>query len=210
MRKLKTCVSTVDNNPVKGLEKLTAIRLAEVLTQKGAVETSAITDALYAQDKHGEPFVDLIVGGGHITEWDLAKLVVENFQLPFIMASNYEISDEAKARIPKEVLFPTLIVPLDVFDEAIAVVLPVITPYQTLMKVQRQLNCELFPYIGLPSENRKVLGEMFPEFEGWVKADQVKREKRTAERPAQAEKGPGDWMSIFDAGDDAIKKGLKK
>ena len=210
MRKLKTCVSTVDNSPVKGLEKLTAIRLAEVLTQKGAVETSAITDALYAQDKHGEPFVDLIVGGGHITEWDLVKLVVENFQLPFIMASNYDISDEAKDRIPKDVLFANLIVPLDVFDEAISVVLPIITPYQTLMKVQRQLNCELFPYIGLPSENKKVLGELFPEFDSWVKADKLKRKQKVAARPAKVDKGPGDWMSIFDAGDDAIKKGLKK
>ena len=210
LRKLKTCVSTVDNNPVKGLEKLTAIRLAEVLTQKGAVETSAITDALYAQDKHGEPFVDLIVGGGHITEWDLVKLVVENFQLPFIMASNYDISDEAKDRIPKDVLFANLIVPLDVFDEAISVVLPIITPYQTLMKVQRQLNCELFPYIGLPSENKKVLGELYPEFDGWVKADKLRREQKVAARPAKVDKGPGDWMSIFDAGDDAIKKGLKK
>ncbi len=196
---------------MKGLEKLTAIRLAEVLTQKGAVETSAITDALYAQDKHGDAFVDLIVGGGHITEWDLVKLVVENFQLPFIMASNYEISDEARDRIPKEVLFSTLMVPLDVFDEAISVVLPIITPYQTLMKVQRQLNCELFPYIGLPSENKKVLGELYPDFEAWMKHDAVKREKKIAQRrPRQEQKGTGDWMSIFDAGDQAIKKGLKR
>jgi len=57
---------------VKGLEKLTAIRLAEVLTQKGAMATEAITDALYTQDKHGDPFVQLLIGGGHITEWDLA------------------------------------------------------------------------------------------------------------------------------------------
>ena len=196
---------------MKGLEKLTAIRLAEVLTQKGAVATEAITDALYSQDKHNEPFVDLLVGGGHITEWDLAKLVVENFQLPFIMASNYEISDEARDRVPKEVLFPTLIVPLDVFDEAVSVVLPILTPYQTLMKIQRKLNCELFPYIGLPSENKKVLGELYPDFEAWMKRDAVKREKKIAQRrPRQEQKGTGDWMSIFDAGDQAIKKGLKR
>ena len=78
------------------------------------------------------------------------------------------------------------------------------------MKVQRQFNCELFPYIGLPSENRKVLGELFSEFDGWVKADRIKREKKSAARPAKVDQGPGDWMSIFDAGDDAIKKGLKK
>lgn len=194
---------------MKGLEKLTAIRLAEVLTQKGAMATEAITDALYTQDKHGEPFVQLLITGGHITEWDLAKLVVENFQLPFIMASNYEISGEARDRIPKDVLFSNLIVPLDVFDSVITVVLPILTPYQSLMKIQRQLGADLCPYIGLPSENKKVLSEIFPDFEAWLKSDEKKREKKTTKRRSGSPSGEGDWMSIFDAGDNAIKKGLK-
>ena len=194
---------------MKGLEKLTAIRLAEVLTQKGAVATEAITDALYSQDKHGDPFVDILVAGGHITEWDLAKLVVENFQLPFIMASNYEISIETRDRVPKEVLFSNLIVPLDVFDQAITIVLPILVPYQTLVKIQRKLSCELFPYIGLPSENKKVLGELFPDYDEWARQDEAKREKRhTAPAPNEEEEDSvgGDWMSIFDKGDKATKK----
>lgn len=195
---------------MKGLEKLTAIRLAEVLTQKGAVATEAITDALYSQDKHGDPFVDILIAGGHITEWDLAKLVVENFQMPFIMASNYDISEETRNRVPKDFLFQNLIVPLDVFDQVICIVLPILVPYQTLVKVQRKLSCELFPYIGLPSENKKVLGELYPDYEAWAREDEAKRERRHIASPAEdrseEEADGGDWMSIFDKGDKATKK----
>ena len=81
---------------MKGLEKLTSIRLAEVLTQKAVVPNEAITDALYAQDRRGGSFVELIVSGGDISEWDIAKIVVEAFQVPFVMASNYEVSEEVK------------------------------------------------------------------------------------------------------------------
>ena len=102
---------------MKGVEKITAVRLAEILTERGAVPSEVVTDALYSQDKSGEPFVQVLVGSGHITEWDLAKLVTENFNLPFLMASHYQIVEAAKSRFPKEVLFRHTMVPLDVFDD---------------------------------------------------------------------------------------------
>lgn len=196
---------------MKGLEKLTAIRLAEVLTEKGLVPTEAITDALYAQDKHGEPFVHVLVGGGHITEWDLSKIVAESFQLPFIMAGSLEVADEAKERLPKEVLFKNLIVPLDVFDNVVTVAMPILTPYEELSKLQRQHECDLFPYVGLTSENKKVLGEMFSDFNEWYKNDQERREQEANRGRGKKGGSKGDgggWMDIFDAGDQAIKQDL--
>ena len=95
----------VDRQRVKGIEKITSVRLAEILTERDVVPSEIITDALYSQDKNGEPFVQVLVAGGHITEWDLAKIVTENFNLPFLMAGNYVISEEAKKRFPKELLF---------------------------------------------------------------------------------------------------------
>jgi hypothetical protein len=90
---------------VKGIEKITSVRLAEILSERGEVSAEAITDALYSQDKHGEPFVEVLLDGGKITEWDLAKIVTEHFSLPFLMASNYQISDAARDRLPKDLLF---------------------------------------------------------------------------------------------------------
>jgi hypothetical protein len=194
---------------VKGLQKLTSIRLAEVLTQKGVIPAETITDALYAQDKHGESLVENLIGSGHIAEWDLARVVVENFQLPFIVASNYDISEEARDRLDKIELFQHLLVPLDVFGDVITIAMPILTPYQILQKIQKQYKLVLFPYVGLISENRKILGDLFPDFTEWQQSCAEEKAQRSAERSGETEaEGEGDWMNIFDSGEKAVRSSL--
>ncbi len=192
---------------MKGLEKLTSIRLAEVLSQKNLVQTDGITDALFAQDQLGEPFTDVLVSMGRITEWDLAKIVVESFQLPFIMASNYEVSAAAKSKLGEQALFKTLIVPLDLFGEGMAVVMPILTPFETLDKIQREYGVDLFPYVGLISENKKVLNDQFPHFAAWQTKNEEAREARRRAKP----KGQSsEWMNIFDTADKAVRSQQRK
>lgn len=200
-----------DRRVVKGLQKLTSIRLAEVLTQKGVIPADTITDALYVQDKHGEPFVDNLIGSGHISEWDLARVVVENFQLPFILAGNYEISQQARDRLPKEILFETLMVPLDVFGEVLTVAMPILTPYQDLQQIQKDTGALIFPYVGLVSENKKVLSDMFEDFTEWFQKSAEEKAAMAQKRTQEGEsggQGEGDWMNIFDTGDKAVKSSL--
>ncbi len=191
---------------MKSLEKITSVRLAEILTERAVVSSEVITDALYAQDKHGEPFVQVLVSGGHITEWDLAKIVTENFNLPFLMAGNYQISEEAKKRLPKEVLFKYTMVPLDVFGDIVCVSMPVMLPFDEIQRIQKEHNCDVFPYVGLISENKKVLADMHKDYGQWLEQDGKRREE-DAKKRAQSSPGKtaGDWMSIFDAGDAAIQ-----
>lgn len=191
---------------MKGIEKLTSVRLAEILTERAVVSSEVITDALYAQDKNGEAFAQILVTGGHITEWDLAKLVTEHFNLPFLMAANYQISDEAKKRLPKEVLFQHTIVPLDVFGDIVCIAMPVMLSFDDIAKIQREHNCDLFPYVGLISENKKVLTDMHKDYPMWLEAEQKRREEALRKRNSAGPKAnDGDWMSIFDAGDMATK-----
>jgi hypothetical protein len=194
---------------VKGIEKITSVRLAEILTERAAVSSEVITDALYSQDKHGEPFVQILVTGGHITEWDLAKLVTEHFSLPFLMASNYQISDAAKARFPKEVLFKHTIVPLDVFDDIVCVAMPVMLAFDDIVKIQKEHQCDLYPYVGLITENKKVLTDMHKDYPQWLEQEAKRREDEAKKRAQSGAKSGGDWMSIFDAGDQAIQSNKK-
>lgn len=200
---------------MKGIEKLTSVRLAEILSERGVVPSEAITDALYAQDRDGEPFAQVLIGAGHITEWDLAKIVTETFNLPFLMAGNYQLGDQAKTRLPKEVLFEHMIVPLDVFDDVVCVSMPVMLPFEQVMKIQKAHNCELFPYVGLVSENKRVLSDLHKDYPQWLEQEQKRREAASEKREKaagapNAGAGGSDWMSIFDAGDQAIQKTIHK
>lgn len=202
---------------MKGIEKITSVRLAEILTERGAVSNEVITDALYSQDRLGEPFVQALVAGGHITEWDLAKVVTEHFNLPFLMAGNYSISEDAKKRLPKDLLFKNTLVPLDVFGDIVCVAMPVMLAFDELQRIQKEHSCELFPYVGLISENKKVLSDQFKDYKEWLDLDAHRREEEAKKRAAAAPAGGGagkgpdaDWMSIFDAGDAAIAESRTK
>jgi hypothetical protein len=195
---------------VKGLEKLTSIRLAEALTQRDAIPNDVITDALYAQDRHGESFVEALVATGHITEWDLAKTVVEQFQVPFLMASSYDVGGDVRDLIDKDVLFEHCIVPIDRFENILTLAMPILTPVEVLSKIRRQTGCEIYPYVGLVSENKNVLTKMFPEYADWQKESEKRREQARVQRAeADPKASAGDWTSIFDSGDEQVRHGLR-
>lgn len=195
---------------MKGLEKLTSIRLAEALTQRDAIPNDVITDALYAQDRHGEPFVEALVATGHITEWDLAKTVVEQFQVPFLMASSYDVGDEVKNLVDKELLFEHCIVPIDRFENILTLAMPILTPTEVLSKIARATGCEVYPYVGLVSENKNVLGKLFPDYADWQKVSEKRREHARVQRAESEPKAANDnWASIFDSGDAQVRDGLR-
>lgn len=206
---LKGKPPSADKARVKGIEKITSVRLAEILTERDVVPSEVITDALYSQGKNGDPFVQVLVNGGHITEWDLAKIVTENFNLPFLMASTYSISDEAKERFPKETLFKYSMVPLDTFGDIVTVAMPVMLSFEDISKIQKEHHCDLFLYVGLITENQKVLTDLHKDYPQWFKKDQQRRLEEAAKRKSASKKDAGDWMSIFDAGDEAIQQSKK-
>ena len=195
---------------MKGIEKITSVRLAEILTERSTVPSEVITDALYSQDQSGEPFAQVLVGAGHLTEWDLAKLVTEHFNLPFLMAGNYQISEDAKQRLPKETLFEHTIVPLDTFGDIVTVAMPVMLSFEAIAKIQKDHDCDLFPYVGLISENKKVLSDLYKDYPEWLEGAAERREQAASARANQAvPTSDNDWMSIFDAGDEAIQQGRR-
>lgn len=192
---------------MKGIEKITSVRLAEILTERSTVSSEVITDALYSQDQSGEPFAQVLVNGGHLTEWDLAKLVTEHFNLPFLMAGNYQISEAAKQRLPEETLFEHTLVPLDTFGDIVTVAMPVMLSFEVIAKIQKEHDCDLFPYVGLISENKKVLTDLFKGYPEWLEGAAKRREQAISARNDNAPAaGDNDWMSIFDAGDEAIQQ----
>ena len=79
------------------------------------------------------------------------------------------------------------------------------TPFEVLNKIQNDHKCEVFPYVGLISENKKVLSELYPEFKDWLTNEKSSKEKRKKRGPG---KGSGDWMNMFDDADAKVRGGL--
>lgn len=188
---------------MKGMERITTVRLAEALSQSAAVPNEKITDALYQQDSTGVPFAELLVESGEISEWDLAKLVVHSFQLPFLMASNVEIEVSAVKCLPEDFLFEHRLLPLQAFGSALTVSMPVMVTNKVLQEAQQLSQKNLFPLVGLGSENLRFLYQIFPEHS---RDDDERRQRQMAKRSQET---TGDsWESIFDVGDQEVLKDL--
>jgi hypothetical protein len=185
---------------VKGLEKITNVRLAEILSQEDVVATDKISDALFMHDQTGEPFTDIIISAGYVAEWDLARIVAEHFQLPFLLASTYQISRDALKLVPEDLLFQHNFLPLDVFDGLLTLTMPVLLSAETLDDIQKRTQMDVFPCVGLASENKKVLSELFP--------NRKPAPAKTAGSQAGRNITGGAWQSLFDVADERVKKDI--
>ena len=67
---------------------------------------------------------------------------------------------------------------------------------------------ELFPYVGLTSENIRVLGEEYTDYSDWAKEEAARKEQAARNAP-KGGKGAGDWMDMFDSADASVRDGLK-
>ncbi len=184
---------------MKGMERLTTVRLAEALSQSGMVVNEKITDALHQQDSTGVPFVDVLVDSGDISEWEISRLVVQHFHLPFLMASCVEINEKAKTALPTDFLFEHRILPLAVLGSVLSLSMPVIVPFNVLQDAEKLSGHNVFPFVGLRTENLKFLHELFPE---QPRID-VTKGPQSGEQQAS-----GGWQNIFDVGDQQVLKDL--
>ena len=69
---------------MKHLEKLTRKRLGEILVDEGLISKAQIADAEREEKRTGESLGSILVEASYITDWDLAKAVATQYQLPFV------------------------------------------------------------------------------------------------------------------------------
>jgi hypothetical protein len=193
---------------MKGMERITTVRLAEILSQDGSVQNDQITDALYHQDQTGLPFVELLIESGDVSEWDIAKIVVQHFQLPFLMTTNLDIDRKAVELLPEDFLFEHRVVPFMSCGGVLSLAMPILVPFKVLTQAQNLSGLEIFPFVGLTSENRKILRDIYPEH--------VEEDRSSAAAAASGEadgeelSADSSWENIFDIGDEQVLKDLDK
>ncbi len=184
---------------MKGLERITTVSFAEVLSDSGQIPNEKITEALYQQDSSGCSFVEYLVDIGATTEWDLAKVVVQHFQIPFLMCEYLDINLEVLNLFEADFLFQYNIVPFQKLGETINILMPTFVPFKILEKCRKTINGEIFPFVGLPSDNKRVLNQTFPNFV----------QKTTEKGPKNLDSfGESAWENVFDIGDQEVKKNL--
>ncbi len=94
-------------------EKITTLRIDELLLWDGAVTEKQVTHALEYQREHGGRLGSHLVRLGYVTEADLLKALAKQFECESVILSNVELSPEIIKMIPSNVALARTVIPFD-------------------------------------------------------------------------------------------------
>ncbi len=143
--------------------KFTRKRLGEILVNEGLITTGQIQEALEAQGNTGEMLGETLVRLGYITEEKIASTLADQFQLPFIQASSYDIEKSMSKVIPVQYMLDHLFVPLDTFGDVLIIAIAGLLTDDVISEIRDRTKCEVFVYIATMGDVRKALEKMYPE-----------------------------------------------
>ena len=143
--------------------KFTRKRLGEILVNEGLVSTQQIQEALDSQGTTGEMLGETLVRLGHTSENKIAITLADQFQLPFINASSYDIPKEMVKQIPVQYMLDHLFVPLDNFGKVMVVAIAGLLNQEVIKEIEQITNCEVFVYIATMGDVRKALEKLYPQ-----------------------------------------------
>lgn len=145
-----------------GQKRVRQRKLGRILLEEGFISSEQLQSAITEQKSQGGLLGELLVTAGFVTEWEVAKCLVSQFQLPFIFTSHYEVSQEAAELLPRSFLHENKIVPLDVFGGCLALATTGNITSDLIDEIENTAGLEVALYVALGSDVKKTLQDRFP------------------------------------------------
>lgn len=175
---------------MKYSQRLDYARLAETLLERGLVAPEPVRELLQLSREGGMGFCEALVTSSLMADWELAQLISETFQLPFLPIELLVPNPAAQEEIDKDFFIQHNLVPVDVFGQILTVAMPGLVPAEVLAQIAVQTDSEVLPLVSSVESNRR-----------WVSDNLEARVVPERE---------GGWGSIFDEADAEVLAGLEE
>lgn len=183
-------------DPVKPNFRLDYERLADALRHHRLIEGEALRLTLHQCLSTGALFPDLLVRDGMVSDWELARLCSETFNLPFLPVECYQPQKNLIEGLDVEYLRQYGLVPLDGFEGVLTVSMPGMVPTDVLVGLAEASGKHILPVVGTVMGNHSWLERNLPP--------------PAALKQLQSAADGGEWTGIFDAGDAAVRSGREE
>ena len=160
--------------------------LRDVLVDQSILTEELADELITSARESNEPFGSVVVDAGHITAWDLAKMVATHYNMPCMPLAGFVYEDELGEGIAAATLYQYQVLPVGRFGQVrtFAVVEP--PSRECINTLSDVCGNRLFFYVSDAHEIRRVLQE------------NVKVVDTSAD---------GSWTSIFDEADQNVLGG---
>lgn len=171
---------------MKNAQRLDDARLAEVLNERGMADLDGLREMLQASNDGGMTFCEAVVTAGLVSDWDLSRVVAELFQLPFLPVDLCKPDPVLWEELESPLMHENALVPIRRFGQLLTVAMPGLVAADVLGMLAAETDLFLLPVVGTVETNRR-----------WL-----------ATNGTRAEQQGGDWGSLFDEGDAAVRASL--
>jgi len=201
-------------------DRLKRKRLGDVLVDEGLATEEIVIAALQDQQRSGRLLSDIVLDSRHVGEHDLARAIVDHYQVPYVDLKNYTIHKDIIQEIPAALLNRGRVVPLDRYGKQMCFACQEIPPKEIVDELRRHAPGGVYFYIASAVEIRRML----QDYAGLDKATAAPAKSpakgpaaasASAKQPAavQAAVHAGDentaWKELFDAANDSILTDIK-
>ena len=177
---------------MKNSHRLDYASLAEILGQRGLVESQRLKLALQSSHTGPIPFPEVLVGENLIGDWDLSRIVCEIYGLPFLPVDLYSPTKDALANLDAELLREHRLIPLTRHKGVVTICMPAMVPADVLGLIASSTEVQILPVVGSVNSNNRWLAEHL-----------------AAPQPSLDAGLLSDWNKIFDEGDAAVLLNLE-
>lgn len=184
-------------------ERLKRKRLSDILIVEGVATKEAVIAALQEHQRAGHLLSHVLVSNGELQEYDLARILVEQYQLPFLELMHYSYHRDLIQRFPASLLHQARMVPLDSFGEVTCFVCQEFPPDNVFEQLAEHGAHKLFLYAALATDIRNALTAHVPLGDGALPPPApASPEEPVVDGAAMSEDTA--WKELFDTANEAI------
>jgi hypothetical protein len=191
---------------VKSSQRLDNSRLSEVLAERGLVEPQALREAANFA-AHGKiPMSEALVTANLVQDWELARIVSEIYNLPFLPVELIDPDPKALEGIDPQFLAENCLVPVGRYGQVLTVCMPAMVPADVLGLLAATTDLVILPLVGSVRSNRTWIEKHLVAPSAPLPA-QGAAERGAPGQPAAGtgqQGAPGEWGSLFDQADAAV------
>jgi hypothetical protein len=184
-------------------DRLKRKRLGDVLVDEGLATEEEVITALQEQQQSGRLLSDILFDGRKVSEYDIARAIVEHCQAPFIDLRSYTLHKDLIQTLPGRLLHAAGVVPMERFVDQISVACQEIPSDDVANRLKEHAPGGIYVFIASSVDIRAALQAHAPPGEEAA-------EEPTAGAPAtkaaasRTEEEDQAWKDLFDAANDSI------
>jgi type IV pilus assembly protein PilB len=139
------------------LNRLVKKRLGEMLVEQGLLSNEQVQDALRLQHQSGLLFGETLVQNKLITEEKIVGVLVNQFGIPYILPSQYQISKDLLEIFEPVMMRRYQFVPMDSIGSVLVIAIAGSLTEEVLKEIEGQTGCTLQLFLTKMSEINLVL-----------------------------------------------------